>query len=33
MLPVVLKRVVSSGERSLAWMYGYHIDWGEKMAS
>ena len=33
MLPVVLKRVASSGERSLAWMYGYHIDWDERMAS
>ena len=33
MLPVVLKRVASSGERSLAWMYGYHIEWDERMAS
>ena len=33
MLPVFLKRAASSGERSLAWMYGYHIDWDEKMAS
>src|SRR5215211_4835390 len=33
MLPVVLKRVASSGERSLAWMYGYHIDWNEKVPS
>jgi FAD-dependent urate hydroxylase len=33
MLPVVLKRVASSGERSLAWMYSYHIDWDERMAS
>jgi len=33
MLPVVLKRVASSGERSLAWMYSYHIDWDERVAS
>ena len=33
MLPVFLKRAAGSGERSLAWMYGYHIDWDEKMAS
>jgi FAD-dependent urate hydroxylase len=33
MLPVILKRVASSGERSLAWMYGYHIDWNEKVAT
>jgi 2-polyprenyl-6-methoxyphenol hydroxylase-like FAD-dependent oxidoreductase len=33
MLPVVLKRVASSGERSLAWMYRYHIDWDERVAS
>jgi FAD-dependent urate hydroxylase len=33
MLPVILKRVASSGERSLAWMYGYHIDWDEKVAA
>jgi FAD-dependent urate hydroxylase len=33
MLPVVLKRVASSGERSLAWMYSYHIGWDERMAS
>ena len=33
MLPVFLKRAASSGERSLAWMYGYHVDWDEKMAS
>ena len=33
MLPVVLKRAASSGERSLAWMYSYHIDWDERMAS
>ena len=33
MLPVVLKRVASSGERSLAWMYSYHIDWDDRMAS
>jgi len=33
MLPVILKRVASSSEKSLAWMYGYHIDWNEKVAS
>jgi 2-polyprenyl-6-methoxyphenol hydroxylase-like FAD-dependent oxidoreductase len=33
MLPVILRRVASSGERSLAWMYGYHIDWDGKLAS
>jgi FAD-dependent urate hydroxylase len=33
MLPVVLKRVASSGEKSLAWMYDYHIDWDEKVAA
>jgi FAD-dependent urate hydroxylase len=33
MLPVILKRAASSGERSLAWMYDYHIDWGEKVAA
>ena len=33
MLPVILKRVASSGERSLAWMYSYHIDWDEKVAA
>jgi 2-polyprenyl-6-methoxyphenol hydroxylase-like FAD-dependent oxidoreductase len=33
MLPVFLKRAAGGGERSLAWMYGYHIDWDEKMAS
>jgi FAD-dependent urate hydroxylase len=32
MLPVILKRVASGG-RSLAWMYDYHIDWDEKVAS
>jgi FAD-dependent urate hydroxylase len=33
MLPLILKRVASSGEKSLAWMYGYHIDWDEKVAA
>ena len=33
MLPVILKRFASSGEKSLAWMYGYHIDWDEKVAA
>jgi FAD-dependent urate hydroxylase len=33
MLPVILKRVASSGEKSLAWMYGYHVDWDERLAS
>ncbi|HYZ46824.1 MAG TPA: FAD-dependent monooxygenase [Actinomycetota bacterium] len=33
MLPVVLKRVASNGERSLAWMYSYYIDWDDRMAS
>jgi FAD-dependent urate hydroxylase len=33
MLPVILKRVASSGEKSLAWMYDYHIDWDEKVAA
>jgi 2-polyprenyl-6-methoxyphenol hydroxylase-like FAD-dependent oxidoreductase len=32
-LPVILKRVASSGERSLAWVYDYHIDWDEKVAA
>jgi FAD-dependent urate hydroxylase len=33
MLPVILKRVASSGEKSLAWMYDFHIDWDEKVAA
>jgi FAD-dependent urate hydroxylase len=33
MLPMILKRVASSGESSLAWMYGYHVDWDEKVAA
>src|SRR5918999_1335197 len=33
MLPMVLKRVASNSEKSLAWVYGYHIDWGEKVAA
>jgi FAD-dependent urate hydroxylase len=33
MLPVILKRVASGGEKSLAWMYDYHIDWDEKVAA
>ena len=33
MLPIFLKRAASSGERSLAWVYDYHIDWGEKVAA
>jgi 2-polyprenyl-6-methoxyphenol hydroxylase-like FAD-dependent oxidoreductase len=33
MLPIFLKRVASSSERSLAWVYDYHIDWGEKVAA
>jgi FAD-dependent urate hydroxylase len=33
MLPVILKRVASSGERSLAWVYDHHIDWDEKVAA
>jgi 2-polyprenyl-6-methoxyphenol hydroxylase-like FAD-dependent oxidoreductase len=33
MLPVILRRVASSGERSLAWMHSYHIDWDGKLAS
>ncbi len=33
MLPVFLKRAASSGENSLAWMYGHHIDWDEKVAA
>jgi FAD-dependent urate hydroxylase len=33
MLPVILKLVASSGEKSLAWMYDYHIDWDEKVAA
>jgi FAD-dependent urate hydroxylase len=33
MLPVILKRAASSGEKSLAWMYDYHIDWDEKVAA
>jgi hypothetical protein len=32
-LPIFLKRVASSGERSLAWVYDYHIDWDEKVAA
>ena len=32
-LPVILKRVASSGERSLAWMYSYHVAWDERLAS
>jgi FAD-dependent urate hydroxylase len=32
-LPVILKRAASSGEKSLAWMYSYHIDWDEKVAA
>jgi FAD-dependent urate hydroxylase len=33
MLPLFLKRAASSGEKSLAWVYSYHLDWDEKMAS
>jgi len=33
MLPVFLKRAAGSGEKSLAWMYNHHVDWGERMAS
>jgi len=33
MLPVILKRVASSGEGSLAWVYDHHIDWDEKVAA
>jgi FAD-dependent urate hydroxylase len=33
MLPVILKRVAGSGERSLAWVYDYHIDWDEQVAA
>jgi hypothetical protein len=33
MLPVFLKRAASSGEKSLAWVYSYHVDWEEKLAS
>jgi 2-polyprenyl-6-methoxyphenol hydroxylase-like FAD-dependent oxidoreductase len=33
LLPVILKWVASSSERSLAWMYDYHIDWDEKVAA
>jgi FAD-dependent urate hydroxylase len=33
MLPVILKRVASSGEKSLVWMYGYHVAWDERLAS
>ena len=33
MLPVILKRAAGGGERSLAWMYGYHVDWDEKVAA
>jgi hypothetical protein len=32
-LPMIIKRAGGNGERSRAWMYGYHIDWGERMAS
>jgi FAD-dependent urate hydroxylase len=31
MLPMILKRV--AGKKSLAWVYGYHIDWDEKVAA
>src|SRR5215207_9392221 len=33
MLPIILKRATGNGERSLAWMYGYHVDWDERLAS
>jgi FAD-dependent urate hydroxylase len=33
MLPVILKRAASSGEKSLARMYDYHIDWDEKVTA
>jgi FAD-dependent urate hydroxylase len=33
MLPVFLKRAAGSGQTSLAWMYGYHVDWDEKVAA
>jgi len=33
MLPVILKRVASNGEKSLAWVYSHHIDWDEKVAA
>ena len=32
MLPVILKRVASGTEKSLAWLYDYHISWDEKLA-
>jgi hypothetical protein len=30
---VILKRVASSSEKSLAWVFSYHIDWNEKVAA
>lgn len=33
MLPVFLKRAAGSGQTSLAWVYGYHVDWDEKVAA
>src|SRR5918998_4461684 len=33
MMPVILKRVTGSSERSLAWVYDYNIDWDEKVAA
>lgn len=32
MMPVFLKRAASGGDRSMAWMHDYRIDWGEKVA-
>ena len=33
MLPVFLRRAAGSGQTSLAWVYGYHVDWDEKVAA
>ncbi len=32
MMPVFLKRAASGGDRSMAWMHDYRIDWDEKVA-
>ena len=33
MMPVFLKRAAGSGQRSLAWVHDYHVDWDEKVAA
>ena len=32
MMPVFLKRAAGKGDRSMAWMHDYRIDWNEQVA-